>query len=205
MQHIAVFSAMLLMVLVAFMNSIMVLQLNRGEDVAPIFESFTNFVPLDAIIHAYLTGLGDFGKDNYAEHNGFVMWMFFLIATFIVQLVFMNLLIALMGDAYGEIMGIQEQSTMKELCCMMNDHIWMLEIKEIFQHSRYILSITPDAINSSGKSVERQINQLHEFTQERIDQSDKKILREIQQLREEVEAIGAKYSQPEEEEFTDDE
>ena len=44
----------------------------------------------------------------------------------------MNLLIALMGDAYGEIMGIQEQSTMKELCCMMNDHIWMLEIKEIF-------------------------------------------------------------------------
>jgi hypothetical protein len=84
MQHIAVFSAMLLMVLLAFMNSIMVLQLNRGEDVAPIFESFTNFIPLDAIIHAYLTGLGDFGKDNYAEHNGFVVWMFFLVATFIV-------------------------------------------------------------------------------------------------------------------------
>ena len=63
---------------------------------------------------------------------------------------------------------------------MMNDHIWMLEINEIFQQSRYILSITPDAINSSGKTVERQINQLHEFTQERLDQSDKKILREIQ-------------------------
>jgi len=120
------------MVLVAFMNVIMILQLNRKDDEPPIFEPFTGFEPLDAIIHAYLTGLGDFGKDNYSEHNGFVMWMFFLLATFMVQLVFMNLLIALMGDAYGEIMGIQEQSTMKELCCMMNDHIWMLEISEIF-------------------------------------------------------------------------
>merc|ERR1719266_304381 len=114
------------------MNCIIVLQANRTVDVPPIFEPYTEYVPLDAIIHAYLTGLGDFGKDNYSEHNGFVMWMFFLLATFMVQLVFMNLLIALMGDAYGAIMGIQEQSTMKELCCMMEDHIWMLEISEIF-------------------------------------------------------------------------
>ena len=106
MRSIAVFSAMLFMVLFAFMNCIIVLQANRTADVPPIFEPYTEYVPLDAIIHAYLTGLGDFGKDNYSEHNGFVMWMFFLLATFIVQLVFMNLLIALMGDAYGEIMGI---------------------------------------------------------------------------------------------------
>ena len=34
------------------------------------------------------------------------VWIFFLTATILVQLVFMNLLIALMGDAYGEIMAI---------------------------------------------------------------------------------------------------
>ena len=106
MESISVFSAMLFMVLFAFMNIIMVLQQNRTDGEAPIFEGFTRIVPLDAIIHAYLTGLGDFGKDDYSEENGFVVWMFFLGATFIVQLVFMNLLIALMGDAYGDIMGI---------------------------------------------------------------------------------------------------
>ena len=102
-------------------------------------------LPLDAVIHAYLTGLGDFNKDNYSEHNGLTVWMFFLMATFIVQLVFMNLMIAMMGDAYAEIMAIQEQSIMKELCEMMEDHIWMLDIGSIFEHSRYILWLTPDS------------------------------------------------------------
>jgi hypothetical protein len=67
----------------------------------------------------------------------------------------MNLLIALMGDAYGEIMAIQEQSTMKELCGMMEDHIWMLDIGEIFKHSRYILWLTPDSASQSGTAIER--------------------------------------------------
>ena len=138
-KSISVFSFMLAVVLVAFANCIMVLQLNRhsheheaGEVPPPIFDPFTGLVPFDAIIHAYLTGLGDFNKDNYSELNGTTVWVFFLSATILVQLVFMNLLIALMGDAYGEIMAIQEQSTMKELCAMMEDHIWMLDIGEIF-------------------------------------------------------------------------
>ena len=59
-------------------------------------------------MHAYLTGLGDFEKDTYSEEDAFVVWMFFLMATFIVQLVFMNLLIALMTDAYVNIMAIKE-------------------------------------------------------------------------------------------------
>lgn len=87
-KHISVFSAMLLMVLIAFANCIMVLQLNRhdsdGEHIPPIFDGYTNIIPLDAIIHAYLTGLGDFNKDNYSEHNGLTVWVFFLMATFIV-------------------------------------------------------------------------------------------------------------------------
>ena len=84
MQEISVFSAMLLMVLFAFMNIIMVLQQNRTHGEEPIFPSFTKLMPLDAIIHAYLTGLGDFEKDAYSEENSFVVWMFFLTATFIV-------------------------------------------------------------------------------------------------------------------------
>ena len=87
-KHISVFSAMLLMVLIAFANCIMVLQLNRhdsdGEHIPPIFDGYTNIIPFDAIIHAYLTGLGDFNKDNYSEHNGLTVWVFFLLATFIV-------------------------------------------------------------------------------------------------------------------------
>ena len=106
MKHIAVFSAMLIMVFLAFANIVIVLQKNRSATDPAVFDAIVNIAPLDAFIHVYLLGLGEFGTDNYGEHNGNVLWAFFLIATFIVQLVFMNLLIALMGDAYGEIMGI---------------------------------------------------------------------------------------------------
>ena len=111
-KSISVFTFMLIVVLAAFANCIMVLQLNRhdheheGDAPAPVFDGYTGIVPLDALIHAYLTGLGDFNKDNYSELNSLTVWIFFLTATILVQLVFMNLLIALMGDAYGEIMAI---------------------------------------------------------------------------------------------------
>ena len=137
-------------------------------------------------MHAYLTGLGDFEKDAYSEEDPFIVWIFFLLATFIVQLVFMNLLIALMTDAYVNIMAIKEQSTMKELCAMMHDHIWMIEIAGTFEHSRYILSLTPDNDKPTGSAIERQISVLEELMQDKADQSNNKILRELQQLREDV-------------------
>merc|ERR1712087_1073167 len=98
------------MVLFGFANCITVLQLNRKyheDEVEPVYEPFTEYPLFDSFIHAYLTGLGDFNKDTYSEHNATTVWIFFLITTVIVQLVFMNLLIALMSDAYADIMAIQ--------------------------------------------------------------------------------------------------
>ena len=81
---------MLIMVLLAFANCIMVLQLNRHEHEhdaevpPPIFDGYTGIIVFDAIVHAYLTGLGDFNKDNYSELNSLTVWLFFLLATFLV-------------------------------------------------------------------------------------------------------------------------
>jgi len=189
MSRIAVFTIMLLMVLFGFANCIVVLQLNRDEDMDPVFDSFTGITFFDSFIHAYLTGLGDFSKDAYSEHNAKTVWVFFLIATVIVQLVFMNLLIALMSDAYADIMAIQEQSTMKELCSMMEDNIWLLDIGRIFKNQRYILWLTPDRASAQGSQTERQIAQLQEFVESKQESSDAKILREISLIAEDMESV----------------
>lgn len=141
------------------------------------------------MIHAYLTGLGDFNKDNYSETNQVTVWIFFLIATVIVQLVLMNMLIALMGAAYEDSCAIEEQSVLKELCGMMVDHIWLLEISEIFKNSRYILWIAPDKAAASGTAVERQISTLRESFKIDITQGNSKILNAIQLLGEDIEAV----------------
>ena len=76
---------MMMMCLFAFASVIIVLQHNRvGTDTEPIFDAFTGLQLFDAMIHAYLTGLGDFNKDNYSAMNDNTMWIFFLIATVIV-------------------------------------------------------------------------------------------------------------------------
>ena len=75
---------------------------------------------------------------------------------------------------------------MKEICCMMSDHIWMLDIREAYKSHRYILSLTPDNDVPTGSAIERQVSQLQEDFVERVDQSDNMILREMQQLREDI-------------------
>ena len=185
LKDIQVFMVMLLLCLAAFTSVIMILQINRNEEhckdeeCAPIYDAYIGFPFFDAFIHAYLTGLGDFNKDNYSERNAVVTWVMFLIATVLVQLVFMNLLIAIMGESFSKIMAMMEQSTQKELCSMMEDHIWLQRIDELFASSRYILWLTPQTDKSSGTAVERQIAQLKDYVEDRADQSDQKIIREI--------------------------
>ena len=101
----------------------------------------------------------------------------------------MNLLIAMMGDAYASITAIEEQSIMKELCSMMQDNIWLLDVGEIYKHSRYILWLTPDRATSSGTVIERQISQLQDFVEDKVEHSDTKVLREIQLLNEDIDSI----------------
>ena len=154
---------MLIIALGAFANIIYVLNMNRENLVCddddpscgPIYSSATGIPPIDALIHAYLTGLGDFNKDTYSTENSPVVWLMFILATIIVQLIFLNLLIAIMGESFSRITAIKQQTTLKELCNIMEDHIWIWKIKDLFKHQRYILWLTPDTSTSGGTVIEQ--------------------------------------------------
>ena len=47
-------------------------------------------------------------------------------------MIFMNVLITIMGGAYETIMEIIDQATLKELCKLMEDHIWICNIKSMY-------------------------------------------------------------------------
>mmetsp|Transcript_26943 Transcript_26943/g.19397 ORF Transcript_26943/g.19397 Transcript_26943/m.19397 type:complete len:303 (+) Transcript_26943:5575-6483(+) len=159
-MDIRVFSIMLLFCLAAFANCLMILDNNRDNPDEKNIAPYTGSFVFDAMIHAYLTGLGDFNKDNYSLSDDVVVWIMFLLATFLVQLVFMNMLIAIMGESFGRITAIQEQSTLKEICGMIDDCHWLLEISDVFKSDRYILWLTPASTDKSGTVVERLIGQL---------------------------------------------
>jgi len=179
-KDVQVFLVMLFIAIGAFANIVLVLNLNRvASETDPIIDSRIGVGPIDALLHAYLTGLGEFGMDNYSTENGNVTWFMFILATLIVQLIFMNLLIAIMGSSYEKITAIMEQSTLKEICSMMKDFSWLLQIDELYDNKRYILWMSPDSVSAGGTIVERQISQLKELVKSSTEQQEARVLRAI--------------------------
>ena len=54
-----------------------------------------------SILYVYLTSVGEFSTDSFAlgEDTG-LLWAFFMITTFLLSIVMLNMLIALMGSSY---------------------------------------------------------------------------------------------------------
>ena len=62
------------------------------------------------MLQQYFTCLGEFGLDAYnVNEERDLLWVYFFLATFITQVMFMNTLIAILGDTYDRIMYRKEQ------------------------------------------------------------------------------------------------
>ena len=70
-----------------------------------------------------MLGLGDFRMDGFEHHPEWaVVWVFFLAATFFTQVVFLNMLIALMGDTFAKVMEQKEQFGLQTKLQIMSDY-----------------------------------------------------------------------------------
>lgn len=111
---VRIFSMMLAIILCAFANFFFVLNNNTVEsDGFHYVGSYVGNTVADAFIAMYLMGLGEFDMDGYSQGtNVYMTWGFFLMGTFLVLVVFMNMLIAIMGDTFGNVQAIQEESAL---------------------------------------------------------------------------------------------
>ena len=124
------FSVMLILIICSYANFFHVINLNTPanlnfikqheedldyEDEYSYIVTYVGVKWVDSLISAYLMGLGDFMYDNYhLGKSSSLVWVFFLSATFIICIVFMNMLIAIMGDTFGTVQEFQVQNGMKE-------------------------------------------------------------------------------------------
>jgi len=106
------------------------------------------------MIRSWLVSLGDFYTEGYNTQDLLPIWITFLAATFILQLVFMNLLIAIMGDAFNRIYAVKVPSTWKGINKLLCDYKEVFEFSEIFKGMKYAIFINskPRTRNNSGKN-----------------------------------------------------
>jgi len=58
----------------------------------------------NAFIYVYMQALGELGVDNYdSSYAPSIYWIFFFISSIFLQIVLLNLLIAIMGDTFDRV------------------------------------------------------------------------------------------------------
>ena len=103
------FTIMLLIVMVAFANFFYVIDM--GDKDSQYVGVYTDNSVINVLMEMYFIGLGNFNLGSYSNGaNSGIIWFFFIIASFVIVVVFMNLLISIMGNTLNNVQDIQLQS-----------------------------------------------------------------------------------------------
>ena len=122
-SDIKYFMIIFVVALMMFGMPMYILQLNRTQDNAIVSEVFGNFWLLNAFYNQYMLALGEFDFDNYeAGPQTYLCYLLFLSATFMTQITFLNMLIALMGDTFAKVMEQKEQFGLQTKLQIMSDY-----------------------------------------------------------------------------------
>ena len=165
-SDIVPFMTFLIVCVAMFANTFLIFDQSRrlqGRFDERIIEPVFSIPWLDAFVRSYLVGLGEFGMDNFTGEGGALIWFFFLLATFITQLLFMNLLIAIMGDTFDRVQEVKVQAAAKEKISMITDFIWVLDLQEQFGDAKYVVIVEQQTISDNASVWEGKIGQLKNF------------------------------------------
>lgn len=89
--------------------------------------------------------LGDFESGDFEiGFNKNSSMTMFIVATFLILVVFMNMLIAIMGDTFGRVQETAEQNGFNERVTLIADHVFLIDIETIFKDKKYIMIVAPD-------------------------------------------------------------
>lgn len=156
-KEMAGFTILLILCIIAFTNFFMVIQKNKA---APIIDEFgaqdppdyvTGFLPsefVSALISVYLLSLGEFAEiDGYSEgHTKYIAWFMFIAGTIIIQLIFMNMLIAVMSTPFGEVLEKATLFRYRQQLSFIVDFIDHVDIKKQFKNMRYVMVVKPEDV-----------------------------------------------------------
>ena len=118
---------------------------------------------MDSFLHIYRISLGDFDTDRYTAHPAAkCIWIYFFLATLLTQVMFLNMLIAIMGDTFSRVNNQKDVNALKERTKMYADFLWAIRLTEELKDQRYLYVVRPLIVESEDT--------------DQIEQTEKKIL-----------------------------
>lgn len=149
MRDMSTFLSMLVLGILSFANTYYILdqttfqekqdwaKTHKPGDPIPTLTGGTFF---DSFTYTYRMGLGDFDTDAFAESKFFMFfWLLFFACTLFIQILLLNLLIAIMGDTFERVQEMKEQAQLRENCALIADNWFLLNREKVFGNAKYIV------------------------------------------------------------------
>jgi len=135
----------MLIIIAAFAN---VFAFMDSDTENPIIMKYTSSNGFNAFLTIWLMMLGEFNLDGIQNGpmGSFICWVFFLLGSFMLIVVCLNMLIGIMTDTFSNVYSTQLQTSLKEKIDLMYDHIWLLDMKKEFQDQKYVIHICPEVM-----------------------------------------------------------
>ena len=88
--------------------------------------------------------MGDPITYEYAVHPAkYLAWVYFMMATLFTQIMFLNMLIAIMGQTFGRVVEARDRKSLQECTSIYADFLWMIELTQELKDMRYLYVVRP--------------------------------------------------------------
>jgi hypothetical protein len=105
-KDMSIFTFMLFIALLAFTNSFYILD-GGFSSLVPVRATGDTF--WQAFSLTYMTGLGEWETGNHgASSHTIALWIYFVLTTLFIQIIFLNMLIAIIADTFDKVQEIKE-------------------------------------------------------------------------------------------------
>ena len=103
----------------------------------------------------YMFGaLGQFSQTTYlAGYEKYSASAMFVLGTFLVSVVFMNMLIAIMSDTFADVESNKEINTLMEQIAMISDYEWLVDLQKVFNNQKYVIRVAPYSGHMKDKDL----------------------------------------------------
>lgn len=145
------FLIMVFLTIMAFANFFLVI--NYDTHKTSYENAFVSDMTGSAFFNAFVTSyffcLGSF---NYLDFTAggvgaqsMIVWVMFLLGTFMNMIIFMNMLIAIMAKTFNDVTEESERNALIEKINVIQDFIWLMDVNELFEGKKYIIRAQPIA------------------------------------------------------------
>jgi len=131
---------------------------------------------VEAVLSIYNMALGDFSSDYAGLFGAVVLQILFLLSTMLIMIILLNMLIAIMGDTYGQVKETEEQAKLREYLQLIVDNEFLINRSEFFHDAKYIVSVKIDQEKnqeSPQELLKKEMLTMLKMMEKRFDFSDR--------------------------------